>query len=449
MAPTTRKLSPETLRRNGIVIEEDISENGWPDEIARIRDRILSFDCIIPPEQVELYALYKFAQNRLEPHLLKSIYKELPQAKQDGWFNGEMACNEESVLGQKEAKERHLENLKAAYNLYEHAVDLERKGGMESKLGDKLADYVFKEWKKHADETSISSAHSRLDGEFATTFGRDSDLFSQAWHVRNDWHSQCSVAEPLREGEMLSIPKPDWYFGFPLHNDIRFPRKTDKGQTQAVFSLTNLNLLEESETLQSCPLMSLNKYCADIKKSPRKIKDHKLTCYPWAVVEAKRPGVSPYEIRKCYYQVANSSSACVALLRGLSDSPAHDYHHPVVALTFVGGNATVFLTYAEPLVGADCDDDDDNDDDNDEEYDDDDEDDDNDEEYDDDEDEEHDDDDDDEPIILYVSVLQSSRRQLNKRPGVAADGSAQLANEMHLGRATGYTVERAATPTHA
>ncbi|GFF33389.1 hypothetical protein IFM46972_03875 [Aspergillus udagawae] len=227
MAPTTRKLSPETLRRNGIVIEEDISENGWPDEIARIRDRILSFDCIIPPEQ--------FAQNRLEPHLLKSIYKELPQAKQDGWFNGEMACNEESVLGQKEAKERHLENLKAAYNLVQFPsrkkLDLERKGGMESKLGDKLADYVFKEWKKHADETyafcfprpnmkeaadeknyspsSISSAHSRLDGEFATTFGRDSDLFNQAWHVRNDWHSQCSVAEPLREGEMLSIPKPD------------------------------------------------------------------------------------------------------------------------------------------------------------------------------------------------------------------------------------------------
>jgi hypothetical protein len=102
---------------------------------------------------------------------LKSIYENLPQAKRDGWFNGEMACNEESVLGQNEARKRHLENLIKAYKLvrriftsrqkgsanlfaqYKHAADLERKGGMESKVGDKLADYVFKEWKKHADET--------------------------------------------------------------------------------------------------------------------------------------------------------------------------------------------------------------------------------------------------------------------------------------------------------
>jgi deoxycytidine triphosphate deaminase len=59
MAPTTKKLSRETLRRNGIVIETKVSEVGWPGEIAQIRDRILSFDCIIPPEQVELHALYK------------------------------------------------------------------------------------------------------------------------------------------------------------------------------------------------------------------------------------------------------------------------------------------------------------------------------------------------------------------------------------------------------
>ncbi|GFF73922.1 hypothetical protein IFM53868_01193 [Aspergillus udagawae] len=339
MAHTTRKLSPETLRRNGIVIEMDISEDNWPGEIAQIRDRILSFDCIIPPEQ--------HARNGLEPHLLKSIYKKLPQAKRDGWFKGEMACNKESLLGQTEAKERHLENLKAAFILSEHAVDWEHKGGMhEDSLGDKLADYVFKEWKEHADET-----------------GRNTYSFDQAWHVRNDWHSQCSLAEPLRESELLSVPKPDWYFGFRIHNDIRSPWKTDKGQTHAVFSLTNLNLLEESEPLQSCPMMSLNKYCADIKKSPGKLKDEKLICYPWAVVEAKRPGVSPQEDRMCHYQAANCSSACVALLRGLSESPAHDYHHPVVALTFVGGNARVFLTYAEPLVGADCDDDEDDEDD--------------------------------------------------------------------------------------
>lgn len=78
---------------------------------------------------------------------------------------------------------------------------------------------------------------------------------------------------------------------------------------------------------------------SDIKTgtSHRKRKDQKLTCYPWTVVEAKRPGATQQEIRKCYYQAANSSSACVALLRGLSEIPARDYHHPAVAMTFVGG----------------------------------------------------------------------------------------------------------------
>jgi hypothetical protein len=87
--------------------------------------------------------------------------------------------------------------------------------------------------------------------------------------------------------------------------------------------------------------------------SRRKFEDYKLICYPWAVVEVKKPGASPQDTEECYYQVANGSSACVALLRGLSDSPAHDYYHPVVAMTFVGRDARVSLTYAEPLNGDD------------------------------------------------------------------------------------------------
>jgi hypothetical protein len=72
------------------------------------------------------------------------------------------------------------------FTQYEHAVDLEHKGGVESKVGEKLADYVFKDWKKHTDKTYvycfpkfntqeaadsiISSAHGRFkNGEFATT----------------------------------------------------------------------------------------------------------------------------------------------------------------------------------------------------------------------------------------------------------------------------------------
>jgi hypothetical protein len=366
---------------------------------------------------------------------------------------------------------------------------------------------------------------------------------------------------------MLSIPKPDLYFAFVIQNDILSHRKTDQGRAHAVFSLTNLKLLEEAETLHSCPLMSLNKYCADIQSaaqrakdqrrnsgsenalhsvvtgiedsdssgldeydyttsgdddyepggeedgssdgnleddedldsktyeeltpsggldeydyttsedddyepeseedgssdgnleddedldsktyeeltpsreykhkkegidvtegedtdgtgasdietgaSRRNSKDGKLICYPWAVVEVKRHGASRQDIQNCYDQAANCSSACVALLRGLSEGPAHDYHHPVVALTFIGGNARVFLTYAEPLVVAHSDD--------------------------------------DEPIILYVSLIRSSRTRLNEDLESLLTGTfhhTHLANEMYLERATGYTLERAATPTH-
>jgi hypothetical protein len=58
MAPATKKLTLETLRRNGIIIEMEISEDGWPEDIAQVKDRILSFDCIIPPKEVELYLFF-------------------------------------------------------------------------------------------------------------------------------------------------------------------------------------------------------------------------------------------------------------------------------------------------------------------------------------------------------------------------------------------------------
>lgn len=73
----------------------------------------------------------------------------------------------------------------------------------------------------------------------------------------------------------------------------------------------------------------------------------------------------------------------------------------------------MFLTYAEPLVGADGDDDD------------------------------------DEPIILYVSVIQSSPSRLNQDLESLLTRAFHLANEMHLERTIGYALERAATPTHA
>ncbi len=48
----SRKLTDARIKGNGIEVELEISENGWPPEIDEVRRRILSFECIIPPKQV-------------------------------------------------------------------------------------------------------------------------------------------------------------------------------------------------------------------------------------------------------------------------------------------------------------------------------------------------------------------------------------------------------------
>ncbi|OJJ53453.1 hypothetical protein ASPSYDRAFT_530645 [Aspergillus sydowii CBS 593.65] len=100
-------------------------------------------------------------------------------------------------------------------------------------------------------------------------------------------------------------------------------------------------------------IASLVMHDSDKEESNRngiRYADYKLVCYPWAVVEVKKPGATRTEGAKCILQAANGSSACASLLRSLhmERTGAADgsmYHHPVVAFTFVGEEARVFLTY--------------------------------------------------------------------------------------------------------
>ncbi len=100
-------------------------------------------------------------------------------------------------------------------------------------------------------------------------------------------------------------------------------------------------------------IASLGMHNSDEEESTRtgiRYADYKLVCYPWAVVEVKKPGATRTEGTKCILQAANGSSACASLLRSLhmERTGAADgsmYHHPVVAFTFVGEEARVFLTY--------------------------------------------------------------------------------------------------------
>ncbi|KAL4733868.1 hypothetical protein BDV11DRAFT_199312 [Aspergillus similis] len=53
----SRKLTDATLKSNGIEVELEISEDGWPPEIDEVRRRLLSFERIIPPKLLKIICL--------------------------------------------------------------------------------------------------------------------------------------------------------------------------------------------------------------------------------------------------------------------------------------------------------------------------------------------------------------------------------------------------------
>ncbi|OJJ53454.1 hypothetical protein ASPSYDRAFT_530652 [Aspergillus sydowii CBS 593.65] len=143
----SRKLTDARIKGNGIEVELEISENGWPPEIDEVRRRILSFECIIPPKQI--------AKKYLPVDLLNVQLRKIPGAKEDKWFTGEAGPNTDSCYVGVDAIRRHVKNLEAAYRLATYAKDWKVKGGMsESRLEERLADNVFEDWKRLSDHSN-------------------------------------------------------------------------------------------------------------------------------------------------------------------------------------------------------------------------------------------------------------------------------------------------------
>ena len=171
--------------------------------------------------------------------------------------------------------------------------------------------------------------------------GDETHQFSAAHRLRVE---KCEPKESLAA---LSEPKPDIWFAFPIDHD---PDSRDE-----YFSFKILKKLEDKIGLVSCPLMSLEKYGSNFGQlsGPRQIDD-RLVCFPFLLIEVKKN--NPEESELCYCQAANNCGASLSLLEHLAipwEQNSVEEMLPVVAFTFVGPEAKMWLTFNHELSYTD------------------------------------------------------------------------------------------------
>lgn len=81
----------------------------------------------------------------------------------------------------------------------------------------------------------------------------------------------------------------------------------------------------------------------------KQLSDEALLCFPWAIIEVKKPDAPPADIMECYCQAANGASSCLTMLEQLTkhNGTRHtsDSVKPIVVFTFVGPDVKLWLAY--------------------------------------------------------------------------------------------------------
>ncbi|KAK3633290.1 hypothetical protein LTR56_015858 [Elasticomyces elasticus] len=174
------------------------------------------------------------------------------------------------------------------------------------------------------------------------------------------WNDQGKTPAVDREIPFPSrtAPKPDLTIGFPVHLSLdRFRDMTAKEHYGKVFSVDFLSQLRcpspGTSELRFALTTGLAKVSKDANFSLRDLGDSDLICFPWAVVEAKRPKRpgdrrSPEE--RCYCQAANAAAAALNIFDSLIQKVVHvcpDEVPPVIAFTSVGPHLKVWLAFKQ------------------------------------------------------------------------------------------------------
>jgi hypothetical protein len=80
----------------------------------------------------------------------------------------------------------------------------------------------------------------------------------------------------------------------------------------------------------------------------QELSSYELSCFPWAVVEVKKPDVENSHMEFCYCQAANGSAAAPGILESVfmkAYASIPDDLPPIIAFTCIGPDLKVWLVY--------------------------------------------------------------------------------------------------------
>lgn len=168
--------------------------------------------------------------------------------------------------------------------------------------------------------------------------------------------SNSTIPGKTNTSPVLQDPKPDCFFGFPIHKPNLQSNGLGRSPFVKNFSLERLSDLAEAG-LVSNPLTDLTKFGTHgvVGSSSRTVanktsKKHDFFCFPFAIVELKHGSVEQPHIDYGVFQAANGASRALNILEHLyafADQSPHNSHvPPVVAFTSIGPKLRVWIAYS-------------------------------------------------------------------------------------------------------
>ena len=149
----------------------------------------------------------------------------------------------------------------------------------------------------------------------------------------------------------LTASKPDVELYFPVSDVERGAGTPEVSALTRRLSANTLTQIEYLTKLQygKLPVMpNSTKYMQEVKPAHRR-------CFPRAVCECKRPEKSNTD-EKVRFQVANCAAVCLEIFRHLPIRPECGSSlkniMPVIALTFIGSLASVWIAYIKESGGS-------------------------------------------------------------------------------------------------
>lgn len=161
-------------------------------------------------------------------------------------------------------------------------------------------------------------------------------------------HKEFKNVDPTITG--LTGPKPDLTYGFPIFTGRdHLPPGIGEQVYGSTFRHSVLRSLRKDPEVQLISAPQENLWKVDENAAKVQI----LTCFPWAVVEAKHAMVEGNRVSFCYRQAANATSVALTMLSELfykATWVAPEALPPIVAFTCIGPVVRVWLTYKDGTV---------------------------------------------------------------------------------------------------